>query len=402
MLKSSSSKDHIPTIQHSDSQSVCTFLGMLLDGIQNYTRSHIHEGSYNQISDSYTGIYGLFKFVGGLSSNCSAHLAQIDLDYSSRVFTVRASSHKKYEFTLWSRCEFKEKNVYDLEKMLWDYCNDFRNIWIFDIKTGKRVESMTALSECTDMKLAISALITNIRNNHPVATFKFELDNKTQSKQKLYFMVTCELNDQPESVWDSLRIEIESIIKVKSWDQIYFEIEVNEHTHTAAKINVLDLMKTAYKWNQNHIPIQVKLQIKSQYNLPTRSKIPLSQIFPTPSQILDDFYNSHTTTPTSSRFSTQLLLLQYTHIHTHTHTHIHAQLGQDIHSRWLDDNEAHYYQLRGVIVDACVDDRYVTMPIVKIRENDWYNPYLNNHADSVCVLDEVKMYVYERCVKFDR
>ena len=70
--------------------------------------------------------------------------------------------------------------------MLWDYSNNFRNVWIFDIKTGKRVDNMTALSECTYMKLATSALITNIRNNHPVATFKFELDNKTQSKRKLY------------------------------------------------------------------------------------------------------------------------------------------------------------------------------------------------------------------------
>lgn len=377
--------------RYKSSPTVLIFLNLLLEGVQKFRQPQSME---EEELPSYTGIYKLFKFVGGLSNNFTAHLAEIDLKYRNQSFLIRDSSQRRFVFSVYSMQEFCDKKVSTLEKLHLDFTKGFEDVLVYDLKTGMKVEDNTLLYKCTDKKLAFSSLITNIWGRDPVATFKFESDSPPACRDRHWFLVTCELGDRADSIWHSVRGKMEKLVKCKDWSKVYFKAEINGEIARASEVGLLDLMKKAYKWRDQMFDklIILKFEVECKYTITGQETIQIKEQVG-PDTVLDEFYKMNSAVRKFSEHSSQLLLVEYGDKIGLDN----EMLCKDINSQWLEERKWYYYQLRGVIVqDRTQEGRTLTLPIVKLSEHNWYNPYHNYSMSSLDPTENIKTYIYER------
>lgn len=375
-----------------NNSSFVLFLNILLDGIQKCQK----QVSSEELTELplYTGIYELFRFMGGLSSNCSAHLAEIDLKYQKISFSLRLSSHKKYVFSIHSLHGFKDKRVDLLEKLYNGHTQRYQSLIFYDRKTGQKFEDSSSLSNCRSSKLAVSTLITNVRGRAPLATFRFESTSTKTFKDNIWFMITCELDEQSDSLWQNVKLEMEEIVKCRYWNFVEFWVQVNGQEIRASEYGLLELLKTAYKWRDKDVerPVVINFRIDCHFTIASRQIVHLSEEIKL-GQVLEDYYMANSEMLIMSESSTQLLMIEFSADIGVDRT----QLCQDIYSPWLEERQGYYYQLRGLIINhTSLDGDRSFVPVVKLKANDWYYPYLNYHTTSPDSLDLPTTYIFER------
>lgn len=383
------------SIRYKNSPIALIFLNLLLDGIQKFAYP---PSMKEETGIGYTGIYQLFKFVGGLSNNCDAHLAEINLKYQNQSFLVRGSSNKKFVFSVYSLIELCDKSIKNLDKLHRDFTEGYEDVIIYDLKTGMKVEDITLLYKCRDKKLAFSTLITNNWRRDPFATFKFESEPTAFLTEKLWFMVTCELGNFGESIWYGVKAQMQNLVKCKDWSKVYFKVEINGEIGRASGIGLLDLLKKAFKWRDHMFDklIVVKFGIESRCTIVGFETIHIREEI-SPDKVLDQYYKQNSRVHSYSDYSSQLLLVEYCDDIGIDN----SMLCKDIHSKWLDERKWYCYQLRGVIIqDKAADGKTITMPIVKLSDNCWYNPYYNYNMSELDPSDDIRTYIYEKSVKY--